>query len=110
MAKSIRPCPLCAGNAALQYFPWKISFEDELYEYYRCGVCGTVYVDPIPSEQTFARIYAGSVYHENFYCEPSGSSYLRSAEILSTFAQYDALVLDYGCGAGDFISCILSRP
>jgi len=106
MPKSIRRCPLCNGCHSKLSFPYVIGFEGERYYYYRCSVCGTVFINPLPSDAAFSHMYANSNYHEVFYQDPSTCAYDRSAEILSRFAQSGALVLDYGCGTGTFLDSL----
>ena len=53
-----RSCPICGGLSCSQKFPYATRFNGIDFSYLKCPRCTTVYVDPIPDSQTFAKIYA----------------------------------------------------
>ena len=107
MSDSIRSCPLCFGISSESSFPYAISFEEQSFGYYRCTACNSVFIDPIPDEQTFARMYARADYHDCHYSESKSTHYAAAATLLENFAPMGSTVLDYGCGFGHFLSALL---
>jgi len=89
-------------------FPWVIVFEGDRFGYYRCADCSSVFVDPVPGEQTFARMYAKTDYHDCHYSECKSGHYDAAAQILAKFAPAGSSVLDYGCGFGHFLRAVRS--
>ncbi len=108
MVKEVRPCPLCKGTSAVSAFPYAIQYLDDRYEYIRCTDCLSVYVDPVPSAQTFARMYSKSDYHDSHYAEIESNHYDAAANLLKSHAPPGAKVLDYGCGFGQFLRAVRS--
>lgn len=106
MPEQTRPCPLCTASAAATAFPFKIAFDDQCFNYLRCHACRSVFVDPVPSDQTFARMYAKSDYHDCHYSECGSPHYQKAATLLHEFAPEGASVLDYGCGFGHFLTAV----
>jgi len=65
MAERIRrPCPICGGAAGRAVFPYATRFNDNVFDYLACKSCGTVFVDPVPDAETFAKMYARTAYHD----------------------------------------------
>jgi SAM-dependent methyltransferase len=108
MNATSRSCPFCAGRPVALAFPFAIRFADVDFSYLRCGSCSTVYVDPVPDEATFARMYAKSNYHDKHYSSRDLRPYRAAAQLLGRFAPAGARVLDYGCGFGAFLSAAAS--
>ena len=108
MLEQTRPCPLCTASAASTAFPFKIAFDGQCFDYLRCQACRSVFVDPVPSDQTFARMYTKSDYHDCHYSECGSPHYQAAATLLREFAPEGASVLDYGCGFGHFLTAVRS--
>ncbi len=106
MPDQVRPCPLCAGSSASIGFPFRIEFDGQQFNYLRCHSCRSVFVDPVPSDLTFARMYAKSDYHDCHYSECGSLYYRAAAALLREFAPEGASVLDYGCGFGHFLMAV----
>lgn len=106
MTELIRPCPLCAGAADGVSFPYAITFADQVFRYYRCGQCRTVFVDPIPDAATFALMYGKAVYHDAHYAAPDFTHYSQAAALLAQHSQRGSSILDYGCGVGHFLQAV----
>jgi SAM-dependent methyltransferase len=104
MTDQIRPCPLCGETRFKSSYPWAIEFDREHYFYYRCIACLSVFVDPVPDESTFAKIYAKTVYHDTHYSENKSVHYRSAVSLLERFAPPGSSVLDYGCGFGQFLA------
>ena len=107
---SIRPCPLCASKeiTTRTAFPYAVEFDDQRFSYFRCASCKSVFIDPLPNEQTFARMYAKSQYHDCHYSGCASSHYDSAAHLLAQFAPPGSTVLDYGCGVGHFLRSVQS--
>lgn len=106
MSNSPRSCPLCTGSAKGTTYPYAIEFAGQRFHYQLCASCCSVYVDPVPDTQTFARMYAKSDYHDCFYGECDTARYEVAARLLLPFAHAGATVLDYGCGFGAFLQAV----
>ena len=101
-----RPCPLCGADAEGTAFPYATRFNDIRFNYLKCGGCSSVFVDPIPDSQTFARMYAKADYHDRHYEDKEGGEYSESAPLLKRYLPAGALVLDFGCGVGAFLKAL----
>lgn len=104
-----RFCPLCAGKPTGLTFPYKTRFNDVHFGYLKCSKCKSVYVDPVPDALTFARMYAKSAYHDQFYDGSEGEDYQESVRLLSKHLKPGLKVLDYGCGLGWFLKACKSH-
>ncbi len=72
----------------------------------KCGECASVLVDPVPDDQTFAKMYAKAEYHDCHYKGLEGGAYAESAELLKQYVPAGASVVDYGCGVGAFLKAL----
>lgn len=85
-------------NAA---FPRPTRFNNTIFYYKKCKDCGLVFIDPIPSQDDYTKMYA-SDYHNKFYFKdfiPDQSHWYH------LFEQYSKgkNILDYGCGDASFL-------
>jgi len=101
-----RNCPLCGGTAKSKAFPFATLFNKVHFGYLKCAKCSSVFVDPVPDEQTFALMYAKENYHDCHYADNEGRAYAESAQLLKRYLPSGARVLDYGCGFGGFLKAI----
>jgi 2-polyprenyl-3-methyl-5-hydroxy-6-metoxy-1,4-benzoquinol methylase len=104
-----RNCPICGGRPAGPTFPYATQFNDAYFVYLICCKCKSVFVDPVPNEQTFEMMYAKSAYHDYFYDGDKGIDYSESVHLLRRHLAPSATVLDYGCGVGDFLKACRSQ-
>lgn len=104
--KESRNCPLCGGRSKGLAFPYATRFNNARFNYLKCGDCSSVFVDPVPDGQTFARMYAKAEYHDCHYEGKEGGAYTESAILLKQYLPTGALVLDYGCGVGAFLKAL----
>ena len=102
---TIRNCPICGGEGREDLvFPYSTYYAGHLFLYHSCTECGTSYVNPVPNEATFQKMYAKSNYHDTYYEGQSNNAvYMRSASRLKKYLPEGSLVLDYGCGFGWFL-------
>jgi 2-polyprenyl-3-methyl-5-hydroxy-6-metoxy-1,4-benzoquinol methylase len=103
---SARHCPLCDAKASGITFPYITIFNAFQFNYLKCGACYSVFVDPVPDSQTFAKMYAKAAYHDCNYEAPAGWTYSDSAKLLQKYLPVAAKVMDYGCGTGDFLKAL----
>jgi SAM-dependent methyltransferase len=109
MNQTRRLCPVCEGPAGSPAFPYSTKFNARIFDYVRCQVCGAVFVDPAPDDETMAVMYAKSSYHDLHYMEFESPHYASSARLLRQFLPAGARVLDYGCGVGLFLQALKSE-
>jgi len=105
---NVRLCPMCGGNPKGVAFPHVTKFNNIRFDYFLCGSCNSVYVDPVPDGETFAKMYAKSDYHDQHYDYGESSQYSESAQLLSKYLDANSTVLDYGCGVGHFLKACTS--
>lgn len=101
-----RNCPLCDGFAVDIVYPHSTLFNGVLFCYLKCSFCASVFVDPVPDQATFAKMYSKSTYHDQHYFDKDSGEYADSVLLLGKFLDRGALVLDYGCGTGDFLKAL----
>lgn len=99
-----RRCPICSGEAGTERFPFRTAYDGSLFHYLGCRNCATVFVDPIPRESTFAKMYAKSAYHDVHYGATDATDYRAAVGLMSKHVAGGSSVLDYGCGAGGFLA------
>ena len=81
-----RNCPLCGGARETGIsFPYATWFNSVRFNYLKCGSCASVFVDPVPDSQTFARMYAKADYHDCYYEGKEGGAYTESAQLLKKY-------------------------
>lgn len=105
-AYSARNCPLCGSRPRGLAFPYATIFDSTRFEYLRCEKCSSVFVDPVPSDSTFQKMYAKSEYHDQHYQDADDHQYAESARLLKLHLSPGALVMDYGCGTGKFLQAL----
>ena len=74
LINSVRHCPLCDARTSGVTFPYITKFNAVQFEYLKCVACSSVFVNPVPDSQTFAKMYAKAVYHDCNYEAPVGWS------------------------------------
>ena len=100
-------CILCDSEKNFISFPYSITFNDSTFEHRFCKDCKCVFVDPIPSENDFKKIYQNDNYHEEHYVSNDLVEYKKSANLLAEFINPNqSSVLDYGCGYGHFLKTL----
>lgn len=101
-----RECPICGGSAGKRAFPYATHFNDLTFDYLQCRSCASVFVDPVPDADTFAKMYSKASYHDAHYIDCGSTHYQSSARLLREFLPAGAGVLDYGCGLGLFLKAL----
>jgi 2-polyprenyl-3-methyl-5-hydroxy-6-metoxy-1,4-benzoquinol methylase len=98
-----RGCPVCGARPIAVAFPYATRFNEVDFHYLQCSHCQTVFVDPVPDDETFRRMYAKATYHDRHYDDLDRPAYVESARLLVRHVRAGARVLDYGCGLGAFL-------
>lgn len=107
--KPTAPCSLCGKQSATpvaHYHGYRIA---------RCRVCGLAYVDPKPSREELAALYAGYHYRngqdEASWNRLMGRIFRESAELLrpANEGAGPGRLLDVGCGFGTFVGLMRGR-
>lgn len=106
MLNKSRKCPLCSGNAGRSVFPYSTVYNKKQFNYLKCKNCSSVFVNPVPDDETFALMYAKADYHDCHYMKNIDVSYTASAKTLKKFINSKSTVLDYGCGVGNFLKSL----
>lgn len=99
----MRNCPLCGARAASPAFPYQTRWNDKDFHYVACSSCGTTFVDPVPDEADFAKMYSKEVYHDVHYGTVDTRAAAASLGKLEPFRGGRRSLLDYACGAGGFL-------
>lgn len=99
-----RACPICEGPASGLSFPYQTVWNEKSYDYRRCRDCGSTFVDPAPAEEDLKAIYAWANYHARHYAEADRSQYGHSLDVLRRNTPGKTTLLDFGCGAGAFLT------
>jgi SAM-dependent methyltransferase len=102
-------CPLCFHSNGKNCFPWKMKFNNFIFEHLKCLNCNAVFIYPFPSTSILSIIYSKSNYHDIHYSTPNQLKYERAVELLSKFTDNTSKILDYGCGTGEFLSTLRRR-
>ncbi|MBT4733278.1 class I SAM-dependent methyltransferase [Candidatus Woesearchaeota archaeon] len=101
-------CPMCglSSNLPRVSFPYYAKIDNFHFKYLRCKKCSTVYVNPPPSSKAIALMYKGSEYHYHYHNPSRVEEYQKSANLLFSYLNKGAKVLDYGCGDGFFLKLL----
>ena len=103
-----RDCPICGLRANSIAFPFTVKFNQIEFNYLKCDSCSSIFVDPIPDDGTFALMYLKDSYHDCNYHDES-SIYVESVNLLIKYVDSESIVLDYGCGLGNFLEVLSSK-
>jgi SAM-dependent methyltransferase len=98
-----RSCPFCGGAHAGSAFPYVTEWNGRRFDFALCGDCGTTYVDPVPTAEEFAKMYAVGNYHDHFYGVEQAGRHDASLALLSRHRDGRRRLLDFGCGDGSFL-------
>src|SRR5690349_16895768 len=96
-------CPLCASSIASTSWLGSIFYRDREFRYVECGGCRSLYCDPMPDDDTLARMY-GIDYRTSFECDPRVQDPKQPDRVVSWLSREPrGLFVDYGCGKGDLL-------
>ncbi|HEY0432879.1 MAG TPA: class I SAM-dependent methyltransferase, partial [Chitinophagaceae bacterium] len=101
-------CLFCGSEKiAPTAFPRPTFFNAKSFHYLECRSCNLVFIDPIPSDDDYAKMYALD-YHDQFYFKQPNDSYRVLYELLESFRPRRSLI-DFGCGDGSFLHYLKGR-
>lgn len=98
-----RSCPFCEAPPSGAAFPFATEWNDRVFAYVKCSDCATTYVDPVPTDEEFAKMYAVESYHDEHYGEDVPGRHERSMDLLARMRDGRERLLDFGCGDGSFL-------
>ena len=96
-------CPICENNEGKIDFPFKTLWNKKIFNYYLCKICKSTYINPIPNQKDFQKMYSIENYHEVFYSEINNIEYSKSINLLKKKVKRKKTLLDFGCGKGFFL-------
>jgi SAM-dependent methyltransferase len=102
MASETAACLLCGAPGGQRTYPYGTVWNGRRFDYVRCTGCGASFLDPLPGEQDFARMYRKSEYHDEYYEEVAEVTPTRLPQVVRYLKPGGAL-LDFGCGNGAFM-------
>ena len=111
MSQLLKQCPFCESkDLSFSYLP-STFFNNKRFDYFKCKNCKLHYVSPFPSQEDFEVIYPPS-YQSGVNAEICLDPYKKISGIRFSYGeQFDLItkyapgkkILDYGCGAANFI-------
>ena len=98
-------CPLCDNESSVFSWLGTTHYNNHEFEYVQCRSCKSLYCQPMPDDETLARMYGRD------YFKADGDSQVLPHDPDNRFEQpvawlkenSPALLLDYGCGAGELL-------
>ncbi len=95
-------CLFCGSEQIVPArYPRPTSFNGKIFTYQQCIGCDLVFIDPIPSQDDYNKMY-GKSYHDTFYFKEEKPDYTGLLEALQSKVG-DKTIVDYGCGDGSFL-------
>lgn len=82
------------------YYPDTV-FEGKLFSYVECLNCSLVFVDPLPTPEDLIKMYPPEYQGEEGFFDDA--HYAHELSLLKKHFPVNCTVLDFGCGAGDFL-------
>lgn len=97
-------CPLCGGSDSEWSWLDRVFYLGHEYRYRECRTCGSLFCDPMPSDQVLSHMY-GAGYQTAFDDAAQVTVDPKQPEIVLQWLQSSrrGVFVDYGCGAGKLI-------
>jgi len=105
----MRNCPICDCSEAVNSFPFLTVWNEKKFKYYKCINCKSTFIDPVPSELDFSKMYKKEAYHDTHYDECDYDLYANSLDWLLPRVPNNLKILDFGCGNGCFLKVAKER-
>ncbi len=99
----IRQCPICGLLGASESYPYSVQFNKKRFTHLKCFDCKSVFINPVPNDDTFIKMYSKEAYHDYNYDGEIGRSYKEASKLFKQYIVKDSSILDYGCGLGEFL-------
>lgn len=105
-------CPYCRDNKYGSYFLPSTLYNNKLFKYVKCKGCGVVYVNPLPDDTDYDKMYPTGYQSgldktilTDLYKKLPGLrfSYGYQFDLINKVVGKKAEILDYGCGNANFI-------
>jgi 2-polyprenyl-3-methyl-5-hydroxy-6-metoxy-1,4-benzoquinol methylase len=109
--KKISTCPLCGKSDILPYLKTKDYFlTNESFTISKCGYCGLLFTNPVPSEKDLEKYYLSDEYLSHSKAKKGAFSKIyniirnysirKKYQLISGFVTKGS-ILDIGCGTGE---------
>ncbi len=96
-------CPLCGCDPKGPSWLESTSYHDSQFDYVQCRSCGTIFCDPMPSDETLAQMY-GTGYTESFTVDANVDDPKEPCRTLKWLGRSGgSTFIDYGCGDGTLL-------
>ena len=96
-------CPGCGSTRTKPSVFGTTLYRDHHFNYLDCEECRSIFVDPMPDQQTVAQMY-GPDYLQFLSTEESHGGEESVKEVLTFLSENEkGVFLDYGCGAGKLL-------
>lgn len=96
-------CPLCGGGSKGDRFPYVVRWNGKRFDYLGCDGCGATFVHPMPDSSDFSLMYRQETYHDLHYATEEVTAEAGVLQEVSSYLKPSGVLLDYGCGNGDFL-------
>lgn len=101
-------CLFCESTALRKaIIPGSTFFNNKVFDYKRCKKCGLVFINPIPIEEDYQKMYAKE-YHTSYYFKDQTVDFSYLEPLMQGFSK-DSTLLDYGCGDASFLKYFASK-
>ncbi len=118
--EEITTCPICGSKSFEHYLTAKdYTVTHEKFHLKKCGHCNFVITSPRPTINAIGKYYASENYishsgksktlFDKLYLTARNITLQWKHDLLTQYAKKQDLILDYGCGTGDFLSYIKSK-
>lgn len=115
MTEQLTACPVCNRRSFQNLFSVKDYFlTQEEFQLVKCEDCGFAFVNPRPDQQSIGRYYQSSEYisHDatrknliSFVYKMARSFAIQGkVRLVRKYNKSGGMVLDYGCGTGEFLA------
>ncbi len=110
-------CPLCLNHEKTESYLPSTFFNNKRFDYIRCTLCQTVYINPIPTDEDYLAMYSSSyqsgadlTIHGDPETKQSGLRYCyqNQWDMITKWVQ-SPVILDYGCGSANFLFNSIQR-
>lgn len=94
-------CPYCLNNKASSSYLEDTFFNGKKFAYLKCASCKVIYVNPLPIDDDYEKMYPSEYQGEIF--NTSSSKYDDLFKKILEFNPKAKSILDYGCGNGELL-------
>jgi SAM-dependent methyltransferase len=84
-------------------YPYATDWNGRRFSFLGCSSCGSTFIDPVPTDQDFEKMYSRANYHAQFYDTVLDEGFRTSLTQYSHLLPSGGRILDFGCGNGAFL-------